>query len=111
MTPARAVGEGVPGEGSPVVPVAELGYAEASRELDQIVAYFEEREVDVDLLVARLERATAIVEELDRRLRHTKLQVEELVPRLASLSAAEAGPSASDGEGLDNGGPEVADQG
>ena len=52
-----------------VVPVGELSYTEASRELDEIVAFFEQREVDVDQLVGRLERATAIVDELDRRLR------------------------------------------
>ncbi|MGH8996600.1 MAG: exodeoxyribonuclease VII small subunit, partial [Acidimicrobiales bacterium] len=64
------------------VPVAELSYGEASRELDDIVAVFERGDLDVDQLVGRLERATAIVNELDRRLRHTRAQVEELVPKL-----------------------------
>jgi exodeoxyribonuclease VII small subunit len=68
-------------------PVADLSYTEASRELDDIVAFFEQREVDVDLLVARLERATTIVDELDRRLRRTRAQVEQLVPRLEAASA------------------------
>ncbi|HUY64903.1 MAG TPA: exodeoxyribonuclease VII small subunit [Acidimicrobiales bacterium] len=63
-------------------PVAELSYTEASHELDGIVEFFEQREVDVDQLVHRLERATAIVDELDRRIRQTRAQVEELVPRL-----------------------------
>ena len=81
-------------------PVAELSYTEASRELDEIVAFFEQREVDLDQLVARLERATAIVDELDRRLRRTRAQVEELVPRLA----AAAGPDgAGTGDGPDDG--------
>ena len=44
------------------IPVAELSYTEASRELDEIVEFFEHRDVDVDQLVARLERAT-----VDRR--------------------------------------------
>jgi exodeoxyribonuclease VII small subunit len=65
--------------------VTRLSYTEASHELDEIVAFFEQREVDIDQLVARLERATAIVDELDRRLRRTRAQVEELVPRLASV--------------------------
>ena len=64
------------------VPVSELSYTEASRELDEIVEFFEHRDVDVDQLVARLERATAIVDELDRRVRRTRSQVEQLVPRL-----------------------------
>ena len=72
------------------VPVEQLSYTDASRELDAIVNFFEQREVDVDVLVARLERATALIDELDRRLRQTRSQVEELVPRLEAL-ATEAG--------------------
>ena len=66
-------------------PVGELTYTEASRELDAIVAFFEERDVDVDQLVARLERATEIVSELDQRLRRTRVQVDQLVPKLAAV--------------------------
>jgi exodeoxyribonuclease VII small subunit len=73
-------------------PVSELSYTEASHELDDIVAFFEQREVDVDQLVSRLERATAIVDELDRRLRHTRAQVEELVPKLEAAVAEPDGP-------------------
>lgn len=72
-------------------PVSSLSYAEASRELDAIVAFFEDSEVDVDQLVAKLRRATALVDELDRRLRSTTAQVEELVPKLAEASRSEAG--------------------
>jgi hypothetical protein len=35
-------------------PVESLSYTEASRELDTIVSFFDQREVDVDVLVARL---------------------------------------------------------
>ena len=73
------------GDGPP--PVAELTYTEASRELDEIVAFFEQGDLDVDQLVGRLERATAIVDELDGRLRRTRAQVEDLVPRLESAVA------------------------
>ena len=69
------------------VPVTELTYGQASRELDEIVAVFEHGDLDVDQLVGRLERATAIVDELDRRLRRTKIQVEDLVPRLEAALA------------------------
>ncbi len=75
------------------VPVEKLSYTEASRELDSIVDFFEQREVDVDVLVSRLERATELIDELDRRLRQTRAQVEELVPRLDALGA-DAGGSA-----------------
>jgi exodeoxyribonuclease VII small subunit len=73
------------------VPVDQLSYTEASRELDAIVDFFEQREVDVDVLVARLERATALIDELDKRLRQTRAQVEELVPRLDKLADEVAG--------------------
>lgn len=87
-------GTGVPGAGVPDTgvppprprPVGEMSFAEASAELDGIVARFEQGEVDVDQLVRHLERATAIVEELDRRIRGTRAQVEALVPRLAALA-------------------------
>ena len=82
------------GAGAEPVPVGELSYTQASRELDGIVEFFERREVDVDQLVARLERATAIVDELDRRIRQTRMQVEELAPRLeaAARAAVPEGP-------------------
>ena len=73
------------------VPVEQLSFTEASRELDAIVNFFEQREVDVDVLVGRLERATALIDELDRRLRRTQAQVEELVPRLDALAGEVAG--------------------
>lgn len=82
------------------VPVTELSYTEASRELDGIVEFFERQEVDVDQLVARLERATAIVDELDRRIRQTRAQVEELVPKLEA--AAGGGEGDLDDEAFDD---------
>jgi exonuclease VII small subunit len=82
------------GDGSP--PVRDLSYTAASRELDDIVRFFEQREIDVDQLVGRLERATAIVDELDRRLRRTRTQVEELVPRLAAVLSGDGGDDPED---------------
>jgi exodeoxyribonuclease VII small subunit len=80
------------------VAVGALSYTEASKELDSIVQFFEQREVDVDVLVARLERATALIEELDRRLRHTRTQVEDLVPRLDALAGEGTRPGDGDDE-------------
>jgi exodeoxyribonuclease VII small subunit len=77
--------------------VEELSYTEASAELDGIVHFFEQRDVDVDQLVGRLVRATAIIEELDRRLRRTRTQVDQLVPRLAAV-LSDDGPPATDDE-------------
>jgi exodeoxyribonuclease VII small subunit len=78
-------------------PVDQLSYMEASRELDEIVGFFERSEVDVDQLVARLERATAIVDELDRRIRRTRAQVEELVPKLEAAGRTAASGQAPGG--------------
>lgn len=74
-------------------PVEGLSYTEASRELDEIVHFFEQRDVDVDQLVGRLVRATSLIEELDKRLRQTRMQVEQLVPRLAAVLSE--GPSSA----------------
>ena len=82
------------------VSVEQLSFTEASRELDAIVNFFEQREVDVDVLVSRLERATALIDELDQRLRRTQAQVEELVPRLDALAGNSAG---NEGAGSDHG--------
>jgi exodeoxyribonuclease VII small subunit len=62
--------------------VTKLTWEEASRELDDIVAFLESSDVDVDRLVEQLQRAAMLVEELDRRLVVTRTQVDELLPRL-----------------------------
>lgn len=94
-----APGVRAPGRsGEPVpTPVDELSFADASAELDGIVALFEEGDVDVDRLVRHLERATAIVDELDRRIRSTRAQVEQLIPRLARVSDDAPAPQGPDG--------------
>jgi len=68
-----------------LVPVAELGYAEASDELDSIIAELDRGVVDVDLLEVRLRRAVEIVEELDRRIRGARDKVSSLLPRLEAV--------------------------
>ena len=67
------------------VPVADLGYAAASDELDAIIAELEGGVVDVDLLEVRLRRAVEIVEELDRRIRGARERVGSLLPRLEAV--------------------------
>jgi exodeoxyribonuclease VII small subunit len=84
---SKEKGSGVSDENQ--VSVSDLSYMEASRELDAIVEFFEDREVDVDQLVSRLERATALVDELDRRVRRTRTQVEQLVPRLEASARSD----------------------
>jgi exonuclease VII small subunit len=67
------------------VPVTELGYGEASDELDAIIAELERGVIDVDLLEVRLRRAVEIVEELDRRIKGARDKVGSLLPRLDAV--------------------------
>jgi len=69
---------------SPVA-VVELGYGEASEELDAIIVELERGVIDVDLLEVRLRRAVEIVEELDRRIRGARDKVGSLLPRLEAV--------------------------
>ncbi len=89
------------GSDSDETPVSQLSYTEASSELDEIVEFFEHRDVDVDQLVARLERATSIVDELDRRVRRTRSQVEQLVPRLQATARGEDSVSDIDADDVE----------
>jgi exonuclease VII small subunit len=66
-------------------PVVELGYGEASDELDAIIAELERGVIDVDLLEVRLRRAVEIVEELDRRIKGARDKVSSLLPRLDAV--------------------------
>ena len=64
-------------------------WSEASRELDEIVASFDEGEVSVDDLIAKLERATEIISALEERLTATRAKVDELVPKLSRVEGDE----------------------
>jgi exonuclease VII small subunit len=77
--------------GDKPVPVDELGYAQASGELERIVAELDEGLVDVDLLEVRFRRAIDIVEELDRRIRGARERVDALMPRLDALGSRPSG--------------------
>jgi len=79
----------------------DLTYAEATAELDAIIAEFDEGQVDVDRLADRFQRATELVEELDRRIRVNRTRVEALTPRLEAVANgqnADAGARSSPAE-------------
>lgn len=84
---------GTDGAAGEPTPVADLGYAEAAAELDEIIVELDRGVVDVDLLEDRLCRAVEIVEELDSRIRGARERVGAILPRLehvASRGPAEA---------------------
>ncbi|MGD0742643.1 MAG: exodeoxyribonuclease VII small subunit [Acidimicrobiales bacterium] len=68
-----------------LTPVAELSYAAAAAELDDIVRELDEGLVDVDALEVRFRRAIEIVEELDHRIHGAREKVDALMPRLAAI--------------------------
>jgi exonuclease VII small subunit len=74
-------------------PVADLGYAAASAELDDIIAELDAGMIDVDLLEVRFRRAIEIVEELDRRIRGVRVRVAALAPRLEVIGTEGVTPS------------------
>jgi exodeoxyribonuclease VII small subunit len=88
--PLRAQ-SGVDAEGQPA---AELGYAEASAELEAIIAELDQGLVDVDHLEVRFRRAIEIVEELDRRIHRARDQVDALLPRLGAIGGADGAGAA-----------------
>ncbi len=62
----------------------EVGnWTDASKELDDIVASFDDGDVSVDELISKLARASEIIEALETRLVDTKAKVEELVPGIS----------------------------
>ncbi len=84
-----------------VTPVEQLGYAEAKKELDDIVAELEGGEVDIDHLVGRVQRAGEIMAELERRIKRTREQVDELMPKLQQGDRSnEAEPAVDDQGGV-----------
>ena len=80
-------------------PASELGYAEASAELDVIIRELDQGLVDVDLLEVRFRRAIDIVEELDRRIRGARERVDALMPRLDAVGSSELDPAVASDAG------------
>ncbi len=57
----------------------DLGYADAVRELDAILAEIERPDVDLDRLTGRVERASELVRLLKSKIAATELQVTRVV--------------------------------
>ncbi len=61
----------------------EIGYAEAMRELDAILAEIEAPDVDVDVLSQKVRRAAELIELCRTRIAATRFEVDEIVAGLA----------------------------
>ncbi|HLT68637.1 MAG TPA: exodeoxyribonuclease VII small subunit [Acidimicrobiales bacterium] len=82
---------------------AELRYADALRELEQILHEIDDDEVDVDVLGARVRRAAELLRLCRERIAGARFEVEQIVGELeaeADAAAAIAGDEA--GQGVDD---------
>ena len=57
----------------------EIGYAEALKELETILAELERTDVDVDVLASRVERASELIRLCRERIGNAKLQIDNVV--------------------------------
>jgi exodeoxyribonuclease VII small subunit len=57
----------------------EMGYAEALKELETILAELERTDVDVDVLASRVERASELIRLCRDRIGNAKLQIDNVV--------------------------------
>ena len=57
----------------------EIGYAEALKELETILAVLERTDVDVDVLASRVERASELIRLCRDRIGNAKLQIDNVV--------------------------------
>jgi exodeoxyribonuclease VII small subunit len=57
----------------------EIGYAEALKELEIILAELERTDVDVDVLASRVERASELIRLCRDRIGNAKLQIDNVV--------------------------------
>ncbi len=57
----------------------EIGYAEALKELESILAELERTDVDVDVLASRVERASELIRLCRDRIGNAKLQIDNVV--------------------------------
>jgi exodeoxyribonuclease VII small subunit len=87
------------------VPAAQLGYAEALAELEEINEELDGDEVDVDVLGARVRRAAELLRLCRERIAGARYEVEQVVAELeaeveaATATAAAAAAAAADPAG------------
>ena len=62
--------------------IAELGYAEAIAELEEILETLDRDDVDVDQLYEHVQRAAELIELCRERIGSAKLRIEEVVGAL-----------------------------
>ena len=66
--------------------LADLGYGDAVRELEQILRELEAEAVDVDRLADRVRRASALIRLCRGKIASARMEVESVVSDLQNLS-------------------------
>lgn len=69
---------------------ASIGYAEALRELESILAEIEDDAVDVDVLATRVKRAAELLRICRDRITAAQVEVSQVVAELEPDAASEA---------------------
>ncbi|HEU5306967.1 MAG TPA: exodeoxyribonuclease VII small subunit [Acidimicrobiia bacterium] len=64
----------------------EIGYADAMRELDDILEELERDDLDVDVLAIRVQRASELIQLCRGRIARAQADVDRVVTDLESLS-------------------------
>jgi exodeoxyribonuclease VII small subunit len=81
---------------SPATPATDLGYVDALRELEGIVAELEREAVDVDHLSERVRRAAELVQVLRARIGTARMEVARVLADLdGDLDTEPGGPGGS----------------
>ena len=68
----------------------EIGYADAMRELDDILEELERDDLDVDVLATRVQRASELIQLCRDRIARAQADVDRVVTDLESLDANDA---------------------
>jgi exodeoxyribonuclease VII small subunit len=63
----------------------EIGYADAMRELDDILEELERDDLDVDVLAAKVQRASELIQLCRTRIARAQADVDKVVTDLESL--------------------------
>jgi exodeoxyribonuclease VII small subunit len=63
----------------------EIGYADAMRELDDILEELERDDLDVDVLAAKVQRASELIQLCRTRIARAQADVDRVVTDLESL--------------------------
>jgi exodeoxyribonuclease VII small subunit len=64
----------------------EIGYADAMRELDDILEELEREDLDVDVLAVRVQRASELIQLCRGRIARAQADVDRVVTDLESLA-------------------------